>query len=383
MFGLNLPGVTLSLLIGPMIAVPAPSYLAEALESVQVTHNDAGPSGFQLTFNADRSSAFSPDYVILISQLLSVGMRVVLVVTLSNGIPQVLSDGFITNLQMSHSKVFGAASISVTGEDIGVIMDRIQVCEQYPAMGAVEIVGALLAKYAMFGVAPMIIPTPTELASDPLERVPVQNATDRAYINTLAGQHGYVFMIRPGLAPMTNIAYWGPPPRVGPPQTTLSMDMGPATNVNSLDFTFDGLAPTRFFGVDQDSDTEADIPITTVGATRIPLAALPALLSVGPMARLALFSQTGMDAAKALAYAQAMTDKSTDDVVTVNGNVDTVVYGSVMQQPGLIALRGAGMSFDGFYFVKSVTHSIKRGEYTQQFTLTREGLMPLSPVAPP
>jgi hypothetical protein len=46
-------------------------------------------------------------------------------------------------------------------------------------------------------------------------------------------------------------------------------------------------------------------------------------------------------------------------------------------------LRGAGLSFDGLYLVKSVSHSIKRGEYKQQFTLAREGLMPLSQIVPP
>ena len=40
-----------------------------------------------------------------------------------------------------------------------------------------------------------------------------------------------------------------------------------------------------------------------------------------------------------------------------------------------MAVRGAGITYDGFYYVKSVTHNLKRGEYKQDFTLTRNGLV--------
>lgn len=383
MIGFDLPGATLSILIGPGVTAPAPGYVAEALESVQVTHDADNRSGFQLVFNADRTSAFSPDYPLLLSQLLSVGMRVVLVVTLSDGLPRTLSDGFITNMQLAHGKVHGTATITITGEDVGIIMDRIELSLPSPEMSHLDMVAEALTRYGWLGLIPVLTPPPVDLPPPVTENTPMQNDTDRGLIEALARQHGFVFMIRPGPAPMTNLAYWGPPPRIGLPQKTLSMDMGPATNVNTMNFTFDGLRPTRVAGLEADRETDADVPILTMESLRIPLAARPAMMSVGPMARTRLYNRTGLDAATALAYAQALTDKSTDDVVTVTGEVDTMIYGSVIEQPGLITVRGAGLTFDGFYFVKSVTHALTRGEYKQQFTLSREGLMPLSTIAPP
>ena len=47
-----------------------------------------------------------------------------------------------------------------------------------------------------------------------------------------------------------------------------------------------------------------------------------------------------------------------------------------------MSVRGAGVSYDGFYYVTSVTHNIKRGEYKQSFQLARDGLVSLSPVVP-
>ena len=371
---MQLPGVTLSLMLGRVLPAPAPAFVMEALQSLEVTHTDNQASAFQLTFHADRTSAFAPDYTLMLSQLLSAGVRVVIVVTLSDGLPRPLSDGVITHVQLSHSKAAGGAVISVIGEDIGIVMDMREVVMEYPALGDFEIVDAVLAKYALYGVIPTVVPTPTSLVSDPLERTPVQSGTDRAYIQRLGGLHGYVFMVRPGLAPMTNIAYWGPPPRVGLPQKTLTVDMGSATNVESIDFAYDGLAPTRYIGTVQDADTEADIPVATVASTRIPLAAAPAILVNGQFVRESVFNKTGFAATDAIAYAQGMTDKSTDNVVTAHGEVNTMRYGAVMSTPGLVFLRGCGLSFDGPYYVNSVTHSIKRGDYRQRFGLAREGL---------
>jgi hypothetical protein len=40
------------------------------------------------------------------------------------------------------------------------------------------------------------------------------------------------------------------------------------------------------------------------------------------------------------------------------------------------------MSLDGIYYVNSVTHSLSRGEYRQQFTLSREGFGTTTAVVP-
>ena len=50
-------------------------------------------------------------------------------------------------------------------------------------------------------------------------------------------------------------------------------------------------------------------------------------------------------------------------------------YGGVLRARELVGVRGAGPAFDGLYYVQSVTHKIKRGEYKQNFTLTRNGLV--------
>ena len=43
----------------------------------------------------------------------------------------------------------------------------------------------------------------------------------------------------------------------------------------------------------------------------------------------------------------------------------------------------AGFSFDGLYYVKGEDHTLQRGQYRQQFTLTREGKGATAPAVVP
>jgi hypothetical protein len=69
-------------------------------------------------------------------------------------------------------------------------------------------------------------------------------------------------------------------------------------------------------------------------------------------------------------------------VVSGTGSLDVLRYGRVLKARRLVGVRGAGMAFDGLYFVKKVTHSIKRGSYKQNFTLVRNGLISTLPRVP-
>ena len=64
------------------------------------------------------------------------------------------------------------------------------------------------------------------------------------------------------------------------------------------------------------------------------------------------------------------------DVITASGALDIVRYGRVLKARQLVGVRGAGPAYDGLYYVQSVTHNIKHGEYKQNFTLSRNALIP-------
>jgi hypothetical protein len=65
------------------------------------------------------------------------------------------------------------------------------------------------------------------------------------------------------------------------------------------------------------------------------------------------------------------------------GELDPMRYGDLLQPRSLVGLRGAGHAYDGFYYVKRVSHTLNRGSYKQSFTLAREGLGTNTPVVRP
>ena len=72
-------------------------------------------------------------------------------------------------------------------------------------------------------------------------------------------------------------------------------------------------------------------------------------------------------------------DAQAADAVTATGTVDVLRYGQVLGARSLVGLRGAGTAFDGLWYVATVTHELKRGEYKEQFTLSRNGLISTLP----
>jgi hypothetical protein len=381
---MNLLGVRLTLLIGPTVAIPAPPPVADALQSIEVTESDQGHSGFQLTFSSGRSGpAGLVDHELLLNPLLRVFNRVIVTVVL-DVVPVVLLDGIITHLQLSPGTDPGTSTISVTGEDVSVMMDLEQKTQAHPAQVETIIALKIIGSYAQYGLIPDLRPPTTIDPPIPVERTPIQHVTDRAYLIDMAARYGYVFYVRPGPAPFVNRAYWGPPERLGVPQPALSVAMGPHTNVDSISFGYNALQPTMVLGTVQDRQSGLQLPVLTLTGSRPPLSAMPALPFNLPNVRIAQPDQSeGLTYVQALSRAIGRTDKSLENVATASGEIDGLRYGSALRPRGLVGLRGAGFSHDGIWYVNQVSHKIKRGEYKQSFSLSRDGFGSLVPAVLP
>ena len=378
---MNLLGTLLTVLIGKGAPLPAPLLLMDNLDSVEVTHSDQGRSGFQMVFRAGRTRTDLVDYGLLTNPLLKPLNRVVMLVTF-NAFPEVLMDGIITHSELNPGNAPGSATLTVTGEDVSIMMDLKERPVEHPAQPEAVIALKIIASYPKLGLIPVVIPPPTVDIPLPTERTPVQQGTDLQYLQDMAARFGYVFYVTPGPAPLVNTAYWGPPKRIGVPQRALSVNMGPNTNVATINFQYNALQPTFVEGRVQDRQTGQDMPVQTRTSTRIPLSSQPAALTQSDV-RTRQFRQTGLNTVQAFARAQGETDASVDQVLTATGELDTGAYEAILKPRGLVGLRGAGYSHDGMYYVKRVTHRLRKGEYKQSFTLTRDGLGAITPVVIP
>ena len=372
-----LSSVQLSLLMGPIVPVTVPRVVLDSLASVQVNIDDVGQSGFQLVFSIDKQSPLQILFL-LTGGMPLLFMRCVLVATV-NGVPNVLIDGVITNNQIAPGDKGSNSTLTLFGKDLTALMDKSDWSGfPFPACPREARVALLLAKYSFYGVLPVIIPSVLIDVSLPIESIPGQQGTDLAYIRSMAEEVGYVFFIEPGPAVGTSTAYWGPQVKVGPVQPALSSDLDAYTNVESLHFSFDqekNRIPLLYVYIEE-TGISIPIPLPPITPLNPPLGLIPPLpVNLIPPDLKAFrndVSKLPIPQAIMMGLAEAARNA---EVVTCQGSLDVTRYGGVLSARKLVGVRGAGPAFDGLYYVKSVTHKIKRGEYKQDFTLTRNGLV--------
>lgn len=373
----SIKNVQLTLLIGPVVPIPAPRPVVEALDSVEVTTSAGSRSGFKLAFMLSNRSPLHTVFLIA-ANAQPLALRVILVATV-NGTPNVLADGVITRQEISPAGG-GMSTLSIIGEDLTTVMDRQEFSGiPYPAMPAEARVALILAKYAMFGIIPLIVPSVFQDIPIPTDRIPSHEGTDLAYINRLAEEVGHTFYIDPGPVPGTNTAYWGPEIKVGVPQPALNTDMDAYTNVESLSFNVrhDEAELPVVFVQEPISKASIPIPIPNVNPLQPPLGIAPPFPT-----KITFMKDTAkLSPIAALARGVAAASRSSD-IVEGQGSLDVLRYGRLLKARQLVGVRGAGMAFDGLYYVKSVTSSLKQGEFKQKFSLTRNALVSVTPVVP-
>ena len=368
----------LTLLVGPTIPVPAPREVVQRPEKRPGHHQRRSAQRLPISLALSRTSLLNT--TLLPAGYFDPGIRVIVIATV-DAIPTVLMDGIVTRQEVAPSNEIGGSVLTVTGEDVSILMDLEENKEfRFPPPAGSGTGGAPHRQIRLSRDDPDHHSRGIPVRADPDPAIQSQQgATDLGYIQQQAKDVGYVFYVEPGPAPGVNLAYWGPEIRIGIPQPALNIDMDAHTNVESLSFSYDGLASKRVTVTIQEPITKISIPIPLPAFNPLipPLALKPApTLRTVPLqgaARLNPLEALGKGLAEAREGA---------DAVSGSGQLDVLRYGRILKARGLVGVRGAGISYDGLYYVKSVTHTIKPGEYKQRFTLSRNGLLSTVPRVP-
>jgi hypothetical protein len=378
-----LEGIHLTLLMGPTVLVPAPSLVMDALDSVETTTAANSASGFNLSFQFSNKSALNQVLLIAGAQSASSTtppLRVLLIVTM-NGTAQTLFDGVMTQVEVRPGSLGSGGTLSMTGDDLTRMMDNVdRTGQQYPARSLEARVIEICARYAQYGVVPLPVSSLYPYTPMPADQVPAQKGTDLAYLRHLAARAGYVFYVEPGDVPGTSVAYFGPEIKVGIPQPALNVDMDAYTNVESLDFHFDshsGVLPVVYVQLPIPHVPALPVPIPAANPLQPPLGLFPA-----PVSRIERLKDTAkLPPIEALSRGVAEASRG-KDAVSGRGQLDVLRYGRMLRARRLVGVRGAGLAYDGLYYVSSVTSTVKRGAFKQSFSLTRNGLVSITPRVP-
>ncbi|UUN25139.1 hypothetical protein [Streptomyces sp. FIT100] len=361
--------VHLTLHMGPKLTRPVPAEVTEALLSAQVTSTAGERSGFQLAFDLTKKG-------LITRRLLPEGYfdpkTRVIVTTTVKGTPTVILDGLIVRQEVGASNQPGQTTLTVTGEDLTLLMDLEERTDRYPNLAPSQRVERILATYADYGIDARIIREQVQQPPREQLRVEYQTGTDLQYVHDLARANGYTFYLDPGPVPGRSTAFWGPEQRLGLRQHALNVNMDSNSTVDQLTFAYDGTAREEPQARVQDPRTR-DVRLLAqpdISPLRPPLG-----LRASPALKRRTLSGTakkelGQAEAEALARAALSAD-----AISGSGSLDVNRHGYVLRPRELVGVRGSGVTYDGDYYVKSVTHNLRPGSYQQNFTLSREGLI--------
>ena len=341
----------LTLLAGPVEAVPVPKPVIDAFVSAEITESATEPSGFQLTFtladdsilqtllllagrSADPGAARHPGRHVRRPPAGRHGRR--------HRAPR---GGARRDERVLEAGRHRARPVRADGPG------RPFTGLPYPGTSPDLRVLAILAKYAAFGIVPEVVPVPAPDIPVPVQRIPVQQGTDLAYVQQLAKQVGYVFYLTPGPLPGMTQAYWGPQVRIGIPQPALNVNMDAWTNVESLIFRYQPQASVLPVVYIQDPITGVPLPVPIPPVTPFNP---PLGLAVPVPQKVRQLNDTAKRSpAEALMLGMAEAVQHAD-VVTGNGTLDVDRYGQILRARSLVGVRGAGLAFDGMHYVDSV-----------------------------
>ncbi len=364
--------MNLVLLLGKTVPKPVPSRINEAISNIEITNILGDRSGFQVSFQLNRVELSEQLDDPLIKEILLEPFNRMIVGITIDATPQILVDGIITHHQVQYTDE-GEIIFVVTGEDVSVMMDLEEKSVLHTAQSENTIATKIISTYSRYGLTPSVTAPPTIETPTPTDRMPSQQETDLAYLRRMAERFGYVFYIQPGLVTGTNTAYWGPPRSTDPPLKALTVDMGSFTNVNSINVRFDTLSATTIAGQIQDRKTNTIQSVSISKSQRSPLTDRNALTLQSP-SRITQFRGSGNSYNRGKSIAQGTVDRSVDRAVTLTGTLDTLIYGGILQVGKSIEVRGMGNTHDGRYLIQQVSHAIRDTQYTQQFTIVRDGI---------
>jgi phage protein D len=358
-------GIRLRLMIGSATVAPAPYELMDALRDITVQINDNQRDAFQMNFTLGRRGAVR-DYPLLRDGQLDPPNRVTIIVVI-RALPVVLINGVITRHQVIPSGRAGQSQLHVFGEDLSEQLDRQGRRVTFENMSDSAIVEEILRGYPTLGLTANV--TSTSDTPPVTQRINSQQETDLAMITRLAERNSYRFYLEPTQVPGRSTAYWGPRDRPGlPVQTALTYNMGTQDNVQQLQFGFDARAAVTPQATIIDSSNGQNTPVSALDSPDAALSSRPAsALRTVPLSNTAGLDQTqaGLRMRSAASRGSSSADAS--------GQLDTVRYGGILRARQKVEVRGVGSTQDGEYYVTQVTHNIRRGSYTQGFTLNREG----------
>ncbi|WP_250281614.1 phage late control D family protein [Frankia sp. CiP1_Cm_nod2] len=285
-------------------------------------------------------------------------------VTIGSGNAQPLIDARVIDVELSVSSRPGSSVLRVVGADPSVLMNLTETVRAWPDVADSDIASTLFGEHGLTADV-----TATQPARPEKDMTTIQRGTDIGFLRGLAVRNGYECYVEANPASGALEGHFHPPKLDAAAQGVLSVNLGPATNVDAFTARFDMVRPTTATagGVDVRAGAEVAVTVDRSGLRDLGAA------STAPdgTARTVLLAGAGLsEDGELTTLAQAAVDRSSWAVVA-EGEVNTAAYGRVLRAKRPVLIRGVGRMLSGAYYVEQVLHTFTPDGYTQRFTARR------------
>lgn len=280
----------------------------------------------------------------------------------------VLIDGYVAGVAPRYEPTASDSSLVIWGYDASHAMDIEDKVVAWPDKKYSEVAEAIFRAY---GLTPQVIDTKVIHRAD--DNLLIQRGTDWQFLRRLGQRIGFEVLVRGA----TGI--FAPPELTGTPQKDLAIAFGDNTNLVWFEPRLVADLPSKFT-MARTNVVDKIVETATVDKTPLP--------ALGKRNGDTLRSHRELAAGKATAIAPAepaydlghMTDmltgqrRRTDWIVTAEGEIDGILYGSPLRARNTVLVKGVGPTFAGLYYVTEVIHRFTPEEYTQRFKAVRNAV---------
>jgi hypothetical protein len=284
-----------------------------------------------------------------------------------------LFDGFITQIKPSFVTDENGCVVEIMGMDTTSVMGLEEKQKNWPD-GETDssIASTVFKSYQLSADVGDTIEDTLVKHEEKISTV-IQRETDIHFLKRLARRNGFECFVKDGKG-----FFRKPPLDDEDPQPILSAHFGAETNLISFNARLNALRPAKV-EMHQIDIVEKQVmdALVEVGAQRqlgseAAISVTPPNISSPPASsRLFVKHAVATSQPEMQNLCQALFDEA-EWLIEGGGEINTVVYGNVLETRRLVPIKGVGEVFSGLYYVTNVKHKFSGvSSYTQQFTARR------------
>lgn len=278
--------------------------------------------------------------------------------------------GYITQIKPHIEIEENNCCLIVSGMDSSCLMSVEEMIKDWPNKTDSDIATEILQSYSL---KPQV--DTVDVVHDEAVTTIIQRDTDIRFLKRLARRNGFECFVK------GDQGFFRKPVFTEPPQPVLAAHFGADTNLMSFEGSLNALRPTKVEMHQIDPITK-EILTAEIQAGDQPKLGRDGALSLpipnGKTSKMIVKHAVASGQPEMEKLCIALLDEA-EWFMQGRGEINTVVYGSVLETRKLVPIKGVGEPFSGVYYVTNVKHSFSVGNYVQKFTARRNALAPSGP----